>query len=206
MHMHKCIHSTLMSSISAGITCCPADRFSKDMQEILCLIVKSAHEFHWGILRLKSCSTLSPHTCKSFLPCSMVGNDKPGSIPLFCLCLQTRKLGLDGFVNQRPLFLCIIFHLHISGGKRTGYIRIFSDIITRSRERKHTSIDTLLSLFLKSWSSPSCFFCSSVSTSDSCGTCGTSGTSYHKENTTVNHKSTLQHMILCWKSRVLIGY
>lgn len=123
----------------------------------------------------------------------MVGHDKPASIPLFRLCLQTRKLSLDGFVNQRPLFFCVIFHLHIIIGKRTGSIRIFSDIITRWREYKHTSIETLLSLFLKSWSSPSCFFCSSVSTSDSCGTCGTSGTSYHKENTTVKHKSTLQH-------------
>lgn len=179
MHMHKCIHSTLLSSFPAGTTCCPADRFSKDMQEILCLIVELIC-CSWIPLRYFKAEVLfdfSPHTCESFLPCSMVGHDKPTPIPLFRLCLQTRKLSLDGFVNQRPLFLCIIFHLHIIIGKRTGSIRIFNAIITRSRECKHTSIETLLSLFLKSWSSPSCFFCSSVSTSDSCGACGTSGTS-----------------------------
>lgn len=49
-------------------------------------------------------------------------------------------------------------------------------------EREQTSIETSPSLFLKSWSSSSCFFCSSVSTSDSCGHWETSETSYECHN------------------------
>lgn len=68
---------------------------------------------------------LPPQTCQSFLPCSVVGHNEPTSIPLFRLCLQTRKLSLDGFVDQRPLFLCVILHLHISRKNILGWIRIF---------------------------------------------------------------------------------
>lgn len=148
--------------------------------------------FHWSWNSTESFSGwhlvwLPPQTCQSFLPCSMVGHDEPTSIPLFRLCLQTRKLSLDGFVDQRPLFLCVIFHLHISRRNILGWIRILShgSNSTSRMECERTSIETSLSLFLKSWSCSSCFFCSSVSTSDSCGSWETSETSYERHHTQI---------------------
>lgn len=128
---------------------------------------------------------LSLQTCQSFLPCSMVGHNEPTSIPLFCLRLQTRILSLDSFVDQCPLFLCVIFHLDIFRTNILCWIWNSShgSNSTSRIEREHTSIETSLSLFLKSWSSPSCFFCSSVSTSDPCGSWETSETSYERQQT-----------------------
>lgn len=128
---------------------------------------------------------LFPQTCQSFLACSMVSHYEPTPISLFSLCLQTRKLSFDGFVDQRPLLLCVILHLHIFSKKYIGLSQkkkktwsCRSNSTLNRLECEHTSIETSASLFLKSWSSSSCFFCSSVSTSDSWGSWEISETSY----------------------------
>lgn len=98
---------------------------------------------------------LSPQTCQRFLSRSVVGHDEPTPVPLLRLRLQTRKLSLDGFVDQRPLLFCIVFHLHIFSEEIHEVIHqsfqsgIKSHVEIRT-ERGRTSIETSLSLFLKS--------------------------------------------------------
>lgn len=96
---------------------------------------------------------LSPQTCQSLLPCSMVSHDEPRPIPLFSLCLQTRKLSFDGFVDQRPLFFWVIFHLHIFQRNIQVWIRILKSQITShiKRDGMWTNLnwDVILFIFKK---------------------------------------------------------
>lgn len=69
----------------------------------------------WDSFRLTSGSVSSTHTCQSFLPSGVVGHNELASFLLFCLRLQTRKLSLDGFVDQRPLLFCVVHHLQNRG-------------------------------------------------------------------------------------------
>lgn len=121
-HMHKCKQCILLLSI-----------FSCEHMHCWCTHKKPTcnKSILWSFEPIKRIKILQSHskaiastfsTCKSFLPSSVVCHNELGSILLLCLCLQTWKLSLDGFVNQCPLFFCVLLHLQIESGARTCHM------------------------------------------------------------------------------------
>lgn len=116
------------------------------------------------------------------------------SLPFLSPDRETESWWLCGPASSSPLYRPQ--SAGVGRGAGIWHQNVWGRVKRSPRNCKLTSMETLPSLFLKSCSCSSSFFCSSVRTSESCGSCGGSATSWNRVNTPPKRQTFISDLII----------